>query len=330
MKKIWMLVLGIVVLGSLSIQGVVAEEVILVEEKNTEEKNTEEKNTEEKNAESKNAEEKTAEDKARVQELKANISTMGIDISYKDELISHIMEGILFDSITYIPLRSFIEYFQLGEISWENDTRTVHVKKGAVSYAFPVGSSLLTIDDVVYDMGNPSLLYEGHIYIPLRFFSEKLGCKVDFDGEYYIVNLSFEEGIAITPNPEALTVNYSKVITKMSVKDLQDFAKLVMREAGYIDYEGRVGVACVVMNRVKTKEYPNTVHSVIYDKEYAIQFTPVWKKNFPSTKPNKDSVRAMKVAVRGWNNIEDCLYFNHVPFRSRKVVKEIDGMYFMR
>ena len=49
------------------------------------------------------------------------------------------------------------------------------------------------------------------------------------------------------------------------------FARLIQCEAGEEPYEGQVAVGAVVMNRVRSGAYPNTVKGVIYASG---QFTP--------------------------------------------------------
>lgn len=53
--------------------------------------------------------------------------------------------------------------------------------------------------------------------------------------------------------------------------ELRLLAALIYCEAGNQSYEGMVGVGAVVMNRVKSPAYPNTIYSVIYASG---QFTP--------------------------------------------------------
>ena len=70
--------------------------------------------------------------------------------------------------------------------------------------------------------------------------------------------------------------------------ELRLLGALIYCEAGNQTYEGMVAVGAVVMNRVKSGAYPNTIHSVIYASG---QFTPamtgkvarVYEGNIPET-----------------------------------------------
>lgn len=49
-------------------------------------------------------------------------------------------------------------------------------------------------------------------------------------------------------------------------------ASIINCEAGGESYQGQVAVGIVVMNRVRSKQFPNTIRKVIYQRG---QFSPV-------------------------------------------------------
>ncbi|AJD25543.1 cell Wall Hydrolase family protein [Clostridium botulinum] len=69
-----------------------------------------------------------------------------------------------------------------------------------------------------------------------------------------------------TPKP---TVNYTE-------SDLDLLARLITVEAQSEPYSAQVAVASVVINRIKSSQFPNSISSVIYQKSDGYyQFTPV-------------------------------------------------------
>lgn len=88
-------------------------------------------------------------------------------------------------------------------------------------------------------------------------------------------------------------------------------ASIIFCEAGNQSYEGQVAVGAVVMNRVRSSSFPDTVEKVIYQKG---QFTPAstgWLDKVRSSGGYTDSaMRAAKDALAGANPIGDCLYFD--------------------
>ncbi len=93
-----------------------------------------------------------------------------------------------------------------------------------------------------------------------------------------------------------------------NASDLAMLAALVECEAGGESYEGQLAVASVVVNRVKSGSFPNTISGVIYQGG---QFSPVASGRFAvvlSNGANSSCTQAASAALSGGTNI-GCLYF---------------------
>ena len=92
---------------------------------------------------------------------------------------------------------------------------------------------------------------------------------------------------------------------------LKLLASIIFCEAGNQPYEGHVAVGAVVMNRVRSDAFPDTVREVIYQKG---QFTPAgsgWLDRVVASQGYTDSaLQAAKDALAGQSPIGDCLYFD--------------------
>ena len=92
---------------------------------------------------------------------------------------------------------------------------------------------------------------------------------------------------------------------------LKLLASIIFCEAGNQPYEGQVAVGAVVMNRVGSDAFPDTVREVIYQKG---QFTPAgtgWLDRVVASEGYTDSaLQAAKDALAGQSPIGDCLYFD--------------------
>lgn len=67
--------------------------------------------------------------------------------------------------------------------------------------------------------------------------------------------------------------NKPAVSTPAQTNDLVLFAAILQCEAGSTNYNALLAVATVIMNRVESSRYPNTLQGVIYQKG---QFSPTW------------------------------------------------------
>lgn len=84
-------------------------------------------------------------------------------------------------------------------------------------------------------------------------------------------------------------------------------AKLVYAEARGEPYRGQVAVAAVVMNRVKSSEFPNTISGVIYQKG---QFSCVTDGQINLMVPKDASAyKAAQEAINGVDPTSGCIFF---------------------
>lgn len=92
--------------------------------------------------------------------------------------------------------------------------------------------------------------------------------------------------------------------------DKKLLANIIYCEAGSEPYAGKLAVGAVVINRVLSSKYPDTVVGVIYQKS---QFSPVASGRYELAlavdKANADCYKAAEEAMSGVTNVGSCLYF---------------------
>ncbi len=88
-------------------------------------------------------------------------------------------------------------------------------------------------------------------------------------------------------------------------------ASIIFCEAGNQPYEGQVAVGAVIMNRVRSSAYPNSIEAVIYQSG---QFGPAstgWLDRVRSSRGyTATAMQAANDALAGANPIGGCLYFD--------------------
>lgn len=87
--------------------------------------------------------------------------------------------------------------------------------------------------------------------------------------------------------------------------DVELLARLIHGEARGEPYVGMVAVGAVVLNRVKSSRFPNTLAGVIYQSG---AFDAVSDGQINLT-PNEQSRRAARDALNGWDPTGGCLYY---------------------
>lgn len=129
-----------------------------------------------------------------------------------------------------------------------------------------------------------------------------------------------------------LTSSTSSSSSTIVSADQKLLAKLVYAEARGESYKGQVAVAAVVLNRVSSSSFPNTISGVIYQTG---AFSCVSNGSINNT-PNDAAIRAALDAMNGWDPTNGCLYYYNPGktsdswIRTRTVVTVIGNHYFAR
>ncbi len=89
--------------------------------------------------------------------------------------------------------------------------------------------------------------------------------------------------------------------------DEQLIARAINGEARGEPYEGQVAVGAIILNRVESPDFPNTVAGVIYQPG---AFTAVSDGQIQvAIDPNSTVVKAARDAINGWDPTGGCLYY---------------------
>ena len=189
--------------------------------------------------------------------------------------------------VTYVPLRSLLDAFGGWDLEWDSlEEEAVAVSASALLTADPDGD-IITLDGTNYDAR--VTVENGRTYVPLRLVTEALGGAAEWD--------PYLDGAAVT-SPEAV----------YDAADLYWLSRIISAESGGEPLTGQIAVGNVVLNRVESEEFPDTIPAVIFDKVDATQFEPVENGTVYNT-PTAQAVTAAKLVLDGENAIDDAMYF---------------------
>jgi N-acetylmuramoyl-L-alanine amidase len=91
----------------------------------------------------------------------------------------------------------------------------------------------------------------------------------------------------------------------LSETDIRYMANAVYGEARGEPYEGQVAVAAVILNRLKSSSFPNTIYGVIFEPG---AFTAVADGQIWLT-PDEKAMKAVRDAINGWDPTGGCIYY---------------------
>ncbi len=110
------------------------------------------------------------------------------------------------------------------------------------------------------------------------------------------------DGVAGTKTLEALGISTKKTTANNNVNLL---ARAISGEARGEPYEGQVAVGAVILNRVNSSKFPNTLAGVIYQSG---AFDSV-KDGQINMEPTSTALKAAQDALSGWDPTGGCIYF---------------------
>ncbi len=157
------------------------------------------------------------------------------------------------------------------------------------------GSMVRTIQQKLknwgYYTGSVDGIYGPQTVNAVKYFQRKNNLTVD--------------GIVGNKTLKALGITASSNGSSYSDADIMLLARLIYGEARGESYVGQVAVGAVVMNRIKSASFPNTMSGVIYQK-YA--FTAVSDGQINLT-PNATAKKAAQDAINGWDPSYGAIYY---------------------
>ncbi len=109
------------------------------------------------------------------------------------------------------------------------------------------------------------------------------------------------DGIVGTKTAQALGMS----LTTQTSGDLYNLAKCIYAEARGEPYVGQVAVGAVILNRVESSKFPNTIYGVIY-QPYAFTCVADGQINL---EPDETAYNAARDALNGWDPTYGALYY---------------------
>ena len=115
------------------------------------------------------------------------------------------------------------------------------------------------------------------------------------------------EMAAVLREEEELTrASVRREILSLSEESQTMLMKIAMAEAGGEDLTGKALVMNVVINRIRDKEFPDTVEEVIFQQG---QFSPISDGRYYDMIPDQDCEKALYMVVNGWDESQGATYF---------------------
>lgn len=201
---------------------------------------------------------------------------------------AHLVEG----GTTYVSLRTVAQALAPNtKVTWEDGA--AWVRGNGLTLSARPGDQWLMVNDRALYIPHQVRLENGRTMVPVRVLAQALGGTVDW---------SWEEGVVLTPGSgKPAPADYTE-------EDLYWMSRIISAESRGEPLLGKLAVGTVVLNRVASDEFPDTIHDVIFDRKWGVQFAPVANGSV-NMEPTEESVLAAKLVLDGARAAGDSLYF---------------------
>ena len=204
--------------------------------------------------------------------------------------------AVVMNDTLYLPLRAFANALGNATVNYNKSTRTATLSMSGLYLTATDGGFVTYANDRPLFSFSPNVLMSnGRMYIPASALTKATGVRIE----------SQDSGsVSIKGTYKALTPA-SKYYREDEVYWL---SKIISAESQGESLIGQIAVGDVIMNRVKSSLYPNTIYSVIFDRNYGVQFSPILNGTIYNT-PSYNSVLAAKICLEGATFADEVMFF---------------------
>lgn len=227
--------------------------------------------------------------------MSADAYTMPIDLAVNGSIIKTEQDPYIENGVTFVPVRFLSEAIG-ADVSW--DGKNVYIDKADTSIKLTVGSKTAYLNGKKQILSSAAHIKNDRTYIPVRNICEMLGAEVSWLEGYHTVYIT-ADNCDVEPN---------YIDTEYTLDEIFWLGRIIEAESGGELKSGKIAVGNVILNRVKSEDYPNTIYGVIFDKKFGVQFQPVSNGTIYNT-PSNESLQSAKLALSGVNTAGDSLYF---------------------
>ncbi len=196
----------------------------------------------------------------------------------------------------YVSLREFACMADNSVVWWDEAENTAHVRTDSLE--------LSALEDAFYIEANGRMIWcqygvftENDImFVPLQKAAKAFGFDVTYEYEDNTTYLTRLRSAAV-PGEEYYDED-----------EVYWLARIIHAEAQGEPLLGKLAVGNVILNRVSSDEFPDTIYDVIFDNDNGVQFTPTVNGAIQQ-EPNEESILAAKLCLEDAVLSTDILYF---------------------
>ena len=212
-------------------------------------------------------------------------------------------DSVVRDGTTYTQLVPLLDSLGGWDTTWDNTQRCALSDTDIFTLRVPVGEDFVFVDEHLFGLNGEVFVENGRTYVPLRAIANLFGADVRFT--------DWDSPITVT----------STAPLPYTQEDLYWLSRVISAESQGESLYGQIAVGNVVLNRVASAEFPDSIKSVVFDTKNAVQFEPTANGTIYH-EPTAKSILAAHLVFGGANAVDDCLYFFNPSLSEGKWIRE--------
>jgi len=199
------------------------------------------------------------------------------------------------NSTTYVPIRAVSDLLYSGaNVAWTDGQAVVSTPLVTIT-ARPGDQYIQANGRYLYAVEGVRLI-NNRTLVPVRALAKAFGASVNWDNAAQRATITRGNGTILSGNQY------------YNGDDVYWLSRIINAESAGEPMLGKIAVGDVILNRVASPNYPNSIYDVIFDTKWGVQFEPTRNGAIYQT-PSSDSTIAAKLCLDGAAVVGNCQYF---------------------
>ncbi len=201
------------------------------------------------------------------------------------------------DNTTFVGVRKFATSIDSSaKVTYNYSTRTLTIQSSKLYMTVTDGANYVVANGRYLYTPTPIYMRYGIMYAPVLIMAKAFDAKISWS--------NYSSAFYITRGSGGI-LSGDKFYRSDEVYWL---SRIINAESGGEILKGKIAVGNVILNRVRSSYFPNTIYGVIFDKKNGTQFSPT-ANGMIYKAPNAQSIIAAKICLEGYSINTGILYF---------------------
>lgn len=225
----------------------------------------------------------------------SSASGVGVNVYINNEAFAGTVA--IKDQATFVGVRKFVNQVAPdAKVTYSYSTRTLTIQSSKLYMTVTDGYNYIIANGRYLYTESPIYMRYGVMYAPVVLLAKALDAKISWSNSSSSFNVTRGSGGILSGE------------RFYREDEVYWLSKIINAESGGEILKGKIAVGNVILNRVRSNQFPNTIYGVIFDRKYGTQFSPVDNGAIYKS-PNAQSIIAAKICLEGYSVNTGILYF---------------------